>query len=435
VLSLLVVGVWPAWQLTTAEPRTALSAGGGHADTVRWRARRSLISWQVAISAGFLLIAALCIKAVVADVTHESGVDVDRLAVAVVDFRAHRWDQARAMRAVDAVIETARDEPGLEALAAATGLPFNSSISTPQASVGAAERFLGTNLEAGDNAYVITATPGIFRVLGVPMLRGRGFDARDDAAGRPVAVISEKTARSLFGTIEAVDRHMLIRGSLGTHDDVASVTVVGVSRDTDAGQLYSRRSDVVYLPLAQRYEPTVLFVGRTPGSPDALVTTLRSVIRKADPDLAVTAASSGPVFMAGLLLILRAAAVVSTVLGVVAMALSMAGLYGVLTQLVSSRTREMGIRVALGADAPRIRRLVLGDGLRPVLSGLVMGLVAGLLARAAMRALIPGSGTSLVDPLVFTLAPVPLVIAAFLACDIPARRASRVDPTVALKDL
>jgi ABC-type antimicrobial peptide transport system permease subunit len=121
-------------------------------------------------------------------------------------------------------------------------------------------------------------------------------------------------------------------------------------------------------------------------------------------------------------------------LAVLALVLAMAGLFGVLSHLVSRRTREMGVRMALGADPRRIRRLVIGDGLRPVLSGIALGLLIGGLVRLALRAQYD-SPLSLTDTAVFLLVPLPILAAALIACEWPARRASRVDPNVALRDL
>jgi putative ABC transport system permease protein len=161
---------------------------------------------------------------------------------------------------------------------------------------------------------------------------------------------------------------------------------------------------------------------------------LRSAIRRVDPELAVTSNGPGSVLLAGPYFLLRIIAGLATALGLLALVLAMAGLYGVLAHLVARRTREIGIRIAVGADRSRIFVLILRDGLRPVVKGLVLGLGVSVLARIVLRASVV-TGISPVDPLDFVLVPIPFVVAAFAACYVPAARASRVDPNVALRDL
>jgi len=159
-----------------------------------------------------------------------------------------------------------------------------------------------------------------------------------------------------------------------------------------------------------------------------------SAIRGVDPELAVTASGTGSTILSGPYFLLRIIGSLATGLGLLALVLAMAGLYGVLSHLVARRTREIGIRIAVGADRSRIFALILRDGLRPVVKGLVLGLGAGVLVRFALRAAV-FTEISPVDPLVFGLVPIPFVIAALAACYVPASRASRVDPNVALRDL
>ncbi len=153
-----------------------------------------------------------------------------------------------------------------------------------------------------------------------------------------------------------------------------------------------------------------------------------------DPELAASVVGSGGTLLQGAFFILHVISSLATALGTIAMVLAMAGLFGVLSHVVLRRTREMGIRVALGADRGRIFRLVLLDGLRPVAKGIVLGLTIGIGARLAVRAWVV-TDINAFEPLVFALVPVPFILAALVACYLPAARASRVDPNVALRDL
>jgi putative ABC transport system permease protein len=211
------------------------------------------------------------------------------------------------------------------------------------------------------------------------------------------------------------------------------LTVVGVSADTDAFQLGLRGSSVMFVPLTQRYGSSITFSARA-ANPAAAVGALRSAIRSADAELAVTSSGTGATILAGPYFLLRIIGSLATALGFLALVLAMAGLYGVLSHLVARRTREIGIRIAVGADRSRIFALILRDGLRPVVKGLVLGLGTGVLVRFVLRAT-TFTQISPVDLVVFGLVPIPFVIAALAACYVPASRASRVDPNVALRDL
>jgi ABC-type antimicrobial peptide transport system permease subunit len=177
----------------------------------------------------------------------------------------------------------------------------------------------------------------------------------------------------------------------------------------------------------------VTFVARTDGDPASVAPALRLAIRRADPDLGLYQAGAARPLLAPGFVMLRIVATLTLALGGLALVLSMGGLYGVLSQFVSQRTREMGLRLALGATAADVARVALRQGARPVVTGLILGLVFGTLIRAGIRAFsIP---VDIVDGAALVLIPIPVLIAAAAACYLPARRASRVDPNVALRDL
>jgi len=438
-LSLLVFGVWPAWRLAGAVPRVAMAATAGAMESLRWRPRRALIACQVAVSVALFLVAVQAVRGVIATAQHQNGVDVDRLAILMVDFGTQRWDEARARRAIEAITQDAVQQPGVARMTVTTGLPFSAVRPAPYVEIGTGERPFGVAGREADGAYLLAATPGIFDTLGVAITHGRGFDDRDNAASRPVVVVSDRVARMLFRTADVVERKLLVGmpARLGASAAPAPTvaTIIGVASDTNTAWAGMERDRTVYMPITQRFGSFVHVVARTDGDPASVVTSLRSVVRRAEPDLAIMAAATGPVIMTPHLIMNRAAAVVASGLGVIAMALAMAGLYGVLSQLVQSRTREIGIRIAIGADPGRVRRLILREGFRPVIVGLAMAIVIGLIARGLTRASVLGLGSGVIDPIGFTAAALPLAIAAFAACYLPARRAARVNPTVALREL
>ncbi|HUK64033.1 MAG TPA: FtsX-like permease family protein [Dongiaceae bacterium] len=287
------------------------------------------------------------------------------------------------------------------------------------------------------------ASPDLFRVLGIPLVSGRGFDTRDAADTPRVVVLSRQTAQHLFGSTEAVGRTVLMEtaaaarlGDRGANSSLEAWTVIGVARDTAVGTLglSTGRNLIAYVPFAQREPRVVTIVARSSRDPDDLAAVLRAGIRAADPDLVVVAAGSGADMLDGFGRTTRLLAGAAGALGGIVLVLTMSGLFGVLSQLVARRTRELGIRAALGASPRDLRRLVLGDGMRPVGVGVVAGLTIGTLAGMFVHAMM-GFAFGALDPIAVALAPVPLVLATVAACHLPARRAARVDPNVALREL
>jgi predicted permease len=425
MLAVLVAGLVPALQSTRADVRTALATDGPNAAAPRWRGRRILIAVQVAVSLVLLAVATLAAREVQREGRSDTGLDLERLALVQVDFTLQQYDPARAHQIVEAVLGQVVRQPNVESAAASSGLPIG--IYT-----------LGGSITAGAAAaYVelMASTPGILQTLGVPIVRGRGLDVSDTTGAHAVVVLSERTATTLFGTVDVVGHHAIFtrrRWAGMPESRPEPVTIVGVAADTDTGSQGHRDHGTAYLPLAQHDEGRLVIAARTSGDPSALVGSLRRALRSVDPEIAVLAAGTGVGLTSPSNLFFEVMAVLAGLLGSFALVLALAGLYGALTQIVSGRTREIGIRVALGADRHRVVSMVLADGLRPVAYGLVADGLFATLAHMALQPfllrLVPR-----VDPFVLAIAPLLMLIAASSACYLPARRAARVEPVVALR--
>lgn len=434
LLSLAVFGLWPALQVTRGSLREALSGESGATGQLRWRAKRRLIAIQVAISVAFFLIAAFAVRMVVGERTGSSGIDLDRLVVGLVNFRLPPWDEPQARDAIERVTAAAVAEPTLSGAALSSGMPFGTNY-TPFAELSRPDEPFAPGRRY-THAALLAATPSIFTTLGVPILHGRAFDARDAQAGEPVAVLSAHAARQVFGMTDATGRILLVRhgASQGDVERVSTVTVIGIAGDTDTQHRYSRELGAIYRPLAQHYEPLLTLIGRTNGDPGQAIGALRALARRADDDLVVDRPATAAMALTGAFVLMNVVSRAAGGLAVLALLLAMAGLFGVLSHLVARRTREMGLRMALGADASRIRRVVIADGLRPVIAGVILGLLLGVIGRLLLRAAY-ANPISAPDFIVFGLAPIPIIAAAVLACYWPARRAARVNPNEALRDL
>jgi predicted permease len=425
LLALAVFGLEPAIQLArTVDIRTALATG---ATGVRPRVKRQrmIIRWQVAIAAGFFIVATMFIRSTIAQSRHDPGIDVDRVAVAVLNFDNGAWDEARIRRTLDRVFEEARQQQGIEAAAASTGLPFG----VPALQIGVTTE---TTTEVAKRlAYTgVAATPSLFRTLGIEIVRGRGFTDADGPGGAAAIILSELAARLFFGSMDAVGRSVMVYSPPAA---AWSATIVGVARDTDTRSIYSDRRGLVYLPLAQHFVPSITVTARASGDGELAIPALRESIRRADPDLAIDAIGSGDQILAGPFVVVRSMGRGALYLGALTLALSMVGLFGVQSHLVAHRTREIGVRMSVGATASQIKMMVLKDGYRPVFEGLALGLWGGIAGRIVLRAYMELDDVMIVDPWMLVLTPIPLIAAAFWACYLPASKAARVDPTVALR--
>jgi putative ABC transport system permease protein len=417
---------------TGADVRTALVADGPGA-VPRWRGRRWLIALQVAVSLVLLSMATVSADQVRRELHRDTGIALDHLAVATVDFANQRVDDVSLRPLAEQIVAQLQHEPAIIGAAATSGLPFG--ITNPMCGVTTPDKPLIEDKFYGSSCELILTTPGGLDVLGVGLLKGRTLTDRDREGTQKVAVVSASLAKVLFGTTDVLGREVQVqkRRWVGMPTPpVVTRTIVGVASDTQG------RNDspalTVYLPFSQETWGLVTFAARTIGDPNAAVTSLRRAIAAVAPGIAtadlgtamtVTGASDGP---------LQVVASVSGLLGLFALVLALAGLYGVLSHVVARRVREMGIRVALGATSQHILKLIIGDGLRPIVLGVVLGLVLGGIARVALRPVFVRAVPT-IDPLVVAIAPLLILLAGALASYLPARRGARVDPNVALRQM
>jgi predicted permease len=280
----------------------------------------------------------------------------------------------------------------------------------------------------GDGDYCV-ASEGYFRTLGIPLRRGRLFDDRDTIDAPHVALISESLAREKWPNQDPLGRTI----EFGNMDgDLRFLTVVGVVGDVREDSLEARPRPTIYVNYQQRPQTTYSFtvVIRTEAEPAVVFAAARQIVRALDPNVPPSFSTFNEVFSASL----KTRRFNLTLVGVfaaTALLLAVAGIYGVMAYSVARRTHEIGVRMALGASAPHVLHLVLGQGMLTTGIGLAVGIAGSLALTRAMQSLLFGVRAN--DPV--TLAGVALLLgsAALLACYMPARRASKVDPMVALR--
>jgi putative ABC transport system permease protein len=270
-------------------------------------------------------------------------------------------------------------------------------------------------------------SPGYFKTLDIRLVRGRDFTDADTSTASRVAIVNEAMARLIWGTPDALGRTM------EANDDAPGtwrpVTIVGVAADAQLVALGGRVDPYIYVPHAQRYVPRMSLVVKTAGG--TAIPQMRSLVREMNPNLPIALALPLTDVTAVGLIPQRIAAGVAGSLGVVGLLLAAIGIYGVTSYSVNRRVREIGIRVALGADGRSVLRLILRQGVVLTLVGVGIGLAAGALVSQIVRSLL--FGVSALDPVTFGGGAALFLVVAVAASYLPARRATRVDPMVALR--
>jgi predicted permease len=442
ILSTLMFALGPALKFSRGDVMANLKehAGEDVAPRRRWRPRHPLVVVQVALSLGLLTCAALFLRAALEAGHADLGYAADDTLIVEADAGLGGYDETRALPLYDGVVEKLAVLPGVQSASIASFAPFGFS------SQGASIRRAGL-IPAAD-AKPSTAAEGLaflaqwnsvgadyFTTLGLPLLRGRPFSVAEAAAkGAPrVAIIDESLARKLWPEGDALGQRIQYGYEKTAANTLEVVGIVPAARTS----LFRQYGTAIYVPFAQGFHGPVNFHVRTrantPASALALIDSVRREMRAAAPGVPVFTVRTFRQHLdaSGDLWLVRAAAGLLSILGGLALVLAVVGLYGVKAYSVARRTREIGIRLALGAEPRRVLALVVGEGLATILLGAGFGLLLAFgLGRLCAGLLFQ---VSPFDPLAFTIAPAVLIGTALLACYLPARRASRVDPLVALR--
>jgi putative ABC transport system permease protein len=270
-------------------------------------------------------------------------------------------------------------------------------------------------------------TPGYFAAMGIPMLKGRDFGDGDRIGSPKVAILNQTAARAFFGDEQPVGRRMKV-----SWNDAREVEIVGVVSDIRHGQLHSKPDPCLFMPNAQQPFPFSALVIRTSGDPRALVEPVKREVRSVDPDQGVGEIQTMQQLVSDAIAPPRAQGMLLTAFGALALVLTCIGIYGVVAYAVTQRTRELGVRLALGSTPAAAFLLVLRDGLRLTAVGLVAGLGMALWLTRFMQGLL--FEVEPLDGVVFVSVTSVLLLVAVAACALPAARVTRLDPTVVLRD-
>jgi predicted permease len=399
------------------------SAAGHHGN----RIRGFLIISEVAVSFLLLIGAGLLINSFIRLRHVDPGFRSENLLTMKIVLPETRYsDEQRRSLFYDELLRRVETLPGVASVAVATNLPLTSSGN----SVGIAIE--GRADPAPDRVPIVitrVVSPGYFKTMTIPLLEGRAFTEGDKADSPPAVVISETTARRFWPGENALGKHIKVGRSISPRP---WLTVVGVVKDVRQFELIIEPQPQMYLPYPQAhfFDPRSLII-RTNFDPLSLAATVRQTVWEIDKDQPVSDISSMEEVVSDSVARQRFSMLLLGIFAGLALLLAAVGIYGVMSYSVAQRTREIGIRMALGAQRSDVLKMTVGQGLRLVLTGMAIGLAAAFVLTRVMATLL--FGVSPTDPFTFVTISIVLIGVAVLASYIPALRATRVDPMFALR--
>lgn len=423
----ILFGVAPALRIASVKTNETLKeAGRGSTGGIRSWLRDSLAGAEVALAAILLIGASLLIQSLANLERVRLGFDPQNLITFQLAPPVSQYPLAdKGPQLYHTLIEELQSIPGVTAVAVSSGIPFGAGnyarhpMITTEASVLPPGTAVPIDWRSVSNGY--------FTTMRIPLLRGRVFNDGDVKTSQLVVIVSQSTAQKFFGDADPIGK--TLRPSAKPEIAYTIVGVVGDVRD----QVLNQQTPTLYYAIPQRGSwPLMDVVVRADGSPEALLPGIRQRIAKLDASLALANVNTMNQWLANSAAQPRLNTVLLTSFAVIALVIAAIGIYGVLAYSVNQRTREIGLRMALGATPGRVLKLIVHEGMKMVLAGVAVGLIGGLALGKAVSSLV--FGVPVRDPATFVLVAVLLTVIALAACIIPARRAARVDPMVALRE-
>jgi predicted permease len=386
------------------------------------RFQQTLLAGQVAFSLVSLIAASLFLRAVQRAYDIDPGFDHQHLAVLMMNPEQQDHDVVRLKAFHRQVEDRVSRIPGVQAVTWASNLPFWSSASRGIFIEGQEQQRKSETISTVTN----TIDVDYFKTMQIPLLQGRAFTAADQDGSLPVVIINEDLARRYWPHGNAIGNHLRLSG------DTVRLQIVGVVKASNYTTLGEAPQPCLYLPLRQSPGGSANLYVRSAGDPSLLLAAVQRGIKEVDPSVQVTDVRTGAKLVNQVLWNARIVLGMLGIFGLLALALASVGLYGILAYSVSSRQREIGVRMALGASRFDVLRLVLRQGMALVAIGVSLGLAISLVIGRAFSGML--FGLSPADPLSLLGASAVLLLVAALACYLPALAASRMDPMQALRE-
>jgi putative ABC transport system permease protein len=423
----IVFGLAPALQQSKLNQVDNLKDGAVHGGSSRSRLRSALVVAQVTACVVLLVGASLCLRSLLNARSIDPGFDTHNTVAAGLNVETFGYDESRGRAFYARLLEHVRALPGVRAASLTDHLPLGQMM-----------RMQGIEIDGYQAPHAPSGMPGLaidmalvgpdyFDAMGIPVLSGRSFRNSDDLNAPPVIMINQRMAERFWPHQNPIGQFVNI---MGPRDSRTRAEIIGTVQTGKYQSLGEDPKAFFYRPLLQDYEPGVQLIVRTGGG-TPIVDALRHEVRALDSRMALVGVETLEQHMQLPLFPARAAGLLLGLFGLLALTLAVVGLYGVMSYSVSQRTREIGVRMALGARRSDVVRLILGQGLRLTLMGMGIGVVGSLTVTWVLRSVL--YGISATDPISFLAVAAALTIVALAASYVPARWATRVDPMEALR--
>jgi len=426
LVAALVAGAAPAAAARKRNPNDVLKSGAGNMATGGHRRLRSaLVAGQIAVSVVVLVCAGLFARSASNATRTNFGFRTEDVLMMSTTLRSQSYDTVRGRALYREILRQSVTVPGVRSAALTRYVPFGFE----RAVVNVVPIATTVQVPASGFPYFLNIVSGeYFATMGIPVLEGRAFTDRDDSHAPGAAIVNAAFAKTIWPGETAVGKRFHVDG--GTGPIVEIVGVVGNMQDLIVGE---SPKPYVFRPLGQSYQPQMTLLAHTGPLPSSIVPPLRAVFITLDRSLPVfdVRTMGDHVRNGQALLFPRLGSAFATVFGLLALTLAMVGVYGVVSYSVAQRTREIGLRVALGARLPTILRLVVGQGLRLASIGVGIGLILSIATTGVVSSVLYGVAPR--DPIVLGVVVLVLTLVAAIASLVPARRATRIDPLVALR--
>jgi putative ABC transport system permease protein len=442
------LGAFTAWRATSRNLRNQLEEGGrGQAGSHSQRIGPSIVAGQIAITLVLVTGAGLLGRSLMKVLEVDPGFRVDKIVTMDVALPWPAWNDSNA-RAAEGVffknlLDRLKQIPGVRTIGAASGLPLDGGLpdgmfllmspdqapKTPS-TLDAFSRLFDTLFRDKENqreADFCAATPGYFQSLGIPLLRGRIFDDRDSPDSPHAAIISESLSRDRWPGQDPIG-HTIEFGNID--GDLRLLTIVGIVGDVHEYGVDVPPHPTVYVDLFQRPEPAITVTMLADADTRMITSSAREILHELNPEIPPRFRTLSGIYSASLGS-RRFNVILVGCFGMLALLLAAVGVFGVMAYSVSRRTHEIGVRLALGARSQDVLTMVLGQGLRTILVGMAIGFAGSIAITRSLQSLL--FGVTATDPVTFGAVILLLLSTALLACCIPARRAAKIDPMVALR--
>jgi putative ABC transport system permease protein len=425
VLTGIAFGLAPSMLASRGDLHVTLKEGGrsGNEGRKNRSSRAALVVVEVAVAVVLVTSAGLLMKSFGKLMQVNPGFDSSQVMTFTMTLPQGRYPQPpQQAEFYRRLVESVQSLPGVQSAGVSSFLPLAGAL---RYVYFCPEGIVCQGIGKDPIIAIRQITPDYLKTMRIPLLRGRVFNDRDIAGVNPVVIVNDTVAKTHFPNQEPIGKH------LANSRDMIQMEIVGVVGDVKFTGLDTPYIPEMYLPQAQNPFATMNLVVRSSSSPQALVAAVRQKVADLDPSLPFTQISSMSDVLSASVAQPRLTAQFTGFFAALALLLMAVGIYGVLAYSVTQRTRELGIRMALGASRGEILKMVVGQGMRLVVSGLAIGLVVSLIATRLLATLLFGTGAR--DPLTFAAVILLLMAVTLLAAYIAARRASMVDPIIALR--